>query len=69
MEGSVTQTNIEEVVEDVKGAQNVIIVVGYGMATAKAQYAIAEIVKLCQAKGINVRFAIHVSALRRCIAF
>ena len=34
-------------------------VVGYGMAVAKAQYAISDIVSTLRAKGINVRFAIH----------
>lgn len=34
-------------------------VVGYGMAVAKAQYAISEITSLLRAKGVNVRFAIH----------
>lgn len=34
-------------------------VVGYGMAVAKAQYAISEIVKILRAKGVKVRFAIH----------
>ncbi len=34
-------------------------VVGYGMAVAKAQYAIAEIVSVLRSRGINVRFAIH----------
>jgi H+-translocating NAD(P) transhydrogenase len=34
-------------------------VVGYGMAVAKAQYAIAEITAMLRSKGINVRFAIH----------
>jgi NAD(P) transhydrogenase beta subunit len=34
-------------------------VVGYGMAVAKAQYAISEITSLLRSKGVNVRFAIH----------
>jgi len=34
-------------------------VVGYGMAVAKAQYAISDFVAALRAKGINVRFAIH----------
>jgi H+-translocating NAD(P) transhydrogenase len=34
-------------------------VVGYGMAVAKAQYAIAEITSILKTKGVNVRFAIH----------
>jgi NAD(P) transhydrogenase len=33
--------------------------VGYGMAVAKAQYAISEITRMLRAKGISVRFAIH----------
>jgi len=34
-------------------------VVGYGMAVAKAQYAISEIVSTLRSRGVNVRFAIH----------
>ena len=34
-------------------------IVGYGMAVAKAQYAISEITSMLRAKGVNVRFAIH----------
>jgi NAD(P) transhydrogenase len=34
-------------------------VVGYGMAVAKAQYAISEITQILRNKGVNVRFAIH----------
>jgi NAD/NADP transhydrogenase beta subunit len=37
----------------------VVQVVGYGMAVAKAQYAISEITSMLRAKGVNVRFAIH----------
>jgi H+-translocating NAD(P) transhydrogenase len=59
VEGTVTQTNVEETAESLTNAENVIIVVGYGMAVAKAQYAISEITSMLRAKGINVRFAIH----------
>ncbi|KAK2064667.1 NAD(P) transhydrogenase beta subunit [Colletotrichum caudatum] len=59
MEGAVTQTNVEDTAEALVNAENVIIVVGYGMAVAKAQYAISEITAVLRAKGINVRFAIH----------
>jgi NAD(P) transhydrogenase len=34
-------------------------VVGYGMAVAKAQYAISSFVSTMRSKNINVRFAIH----------
>lgn len=40
-------------------ARSVIIVPGYGLAVAKAQYAIADITRMLRAKGINVRFGIH----------
>nr|XP_036579228.1 NAD(P) transhydrogenase, mitochondrial [Colletotrichum truncatum]KAF6786714.1 NAD(P) transhydrogenase, mitochondrial [Colletotrichum truncatum] len=59
IEGAVTQTNVEDTAEALVNAENVIIVVGYGMAVAKAQYAISEITTMLRAKGINVRFAIH----------
>ena len=40
-------------------AKNVIIVPGYGMAVAKAQYPIKEIVDILSKRGANVRFGIH----------
>lgn len=59
MEGSITQTNVEDTAEALTNAESVIIVVGYGMAVAKAQYAISDITSMLRAKGIRVRFAIH----------
>lgn len=59
MEGSITQTNVEDTAEALTNAESVIIVVGYGMAVAKAQYAISDITSMLHAKGIRVRFAIH----------
>lgn len=59
IEGEITQTSIDDTVEALSSAENVIIVVGYGMAVAKAQYALSEIVGLLRARGVNVRFAIH----------
>lgn len=59
IEGTITKTNIDETVETLVNADSVILVVGYGMAVAKAQYAISEICSILRAKGVNVRFAIH----------
>lgn len=59
IEGSITKTSVEETADALATADSVIIVVGYGMAVAKAQYAISDIVKMLKAKGVNVRFAIH----------
>merc|ERR1712038_652541 len=54
-----TETTVEMAAETLSNAQNVIIVPGYGMAVAKAQYAIADIVQTLKKKGKNVRFGIH----------
>jgi NAD(P) transhydrogenase len=59
IEGAITQTNVEDTAEALTNAESVIIVVGYGMAVAKAQYAISNIVEMLRSKGIKVRFAIH----------
>ncbi|KAJ1329895.1 H+-translocating NAD(P) transhydrogenase [Microdochium nivale] len=59
VEGSITQTTIDDTAEALTNAESVIIVVGYGMAVAKAQYALSEIVNMLRAKGAKVRFAIH----------
>ncbi|KAG1726216.1 beta subunit of NADP transhydrogenase [Suillus lakei] len=59
IEGTVTKTNIEDMVEALANSENVILVVRYGMAVAKARYPIAEICAMLRAKGIKVRFTIH----------
>jgi NAD(P) transhydrogenase len=59
VEGSVTQTSVDDTSEALVNSEKVIIVVGYGMAVAKAQYAISEITSMLRSKNINVRFAIH----------
>ncbi|KAK3297428.1 NAD(P) transhydrogenase beta subunit-domain-containing protein [Chaetomium fimeti] len=59
VEGSVTQTSVDDTAEALTNAESVIIVVGYGMAVAKAQYAISDITQMLRAKGVRVRFAIH----------
>jgi NAD(P) transhydrogenase len=57
--GTATETNVEQTVEWLADAKNVIIVPGYGLCAAQAQYPIAEMVKLMRERGINVRFGIH----------
>jgi NAD(P) transhydrogenase len=59
IEGEITKTTSEETAEALVNAESIIIVVGYGMAVSKAQYALADFVKSLRSKGINVRFAIH----------
>jgi NAD(P) transhydrogenase len=59
IEGEITKTTVEETVDSLKNAQKVVIVVGYGMAVAKAQYPIAEFVDGLRKQGVEVKFAIH----------
>lgn len=59
IEGEVTSLNHDEVATLLKEAKSVVIVPGYGMAVAKAQYPIYELVQILRKQGKNVRFAIH----------
>lgn len=59
IEGEVTALNHEEVANLLKEAKSVVIVPGYGMAVAKAQYPIYEMVENLRKDGKLVRFAIH----------
>ena len=59
MEGEVTALNHEEVAALLKEAKSVVIVPGYGMAVAKAQYPVFDLVQKLRKEGKNVRFAIH----------
>lgn len=59
IEGEVTALNHEEVATLLKEAKSVVIVPGYGMAVAKAQYPIYDMVQTLRKAGKNVRFAIH----------
>ena len=59
IEGEVTAINHEEVAQLLKEAKSLVIVPGYGMAVAKAQYPIFEMVQTLRKAGKKVRFAIH----------
>ena len=43
----------------IQNAESVVIVPGYGLAVARAQHAVKEMVDMLAEKGVNVRFAIH----------
>ena len=57
--GTHTEINVDNTVDAIVNSKNIIIVPGYGLAVAKAQYAIAEMVKILREKNINMRFGIH----------
>jgi NAD(P) transhydrogenase subunit beta len=59
IEGEITALQHAEVSQLLIEAKTIVVVPGYGMAVAKAQYPIYEMVKELQKLGKTVRFAIH----------
>jgi NAD(P) transhydrogenase subunit beta len=57
--GETREIKIAEAVDLFSNASRVVIVPGYGMAVAKAQYPVYELVKILQTRNIKVQFAIH----------
>ncbi|MFT6705338.1 MAG: NAD(P) transhydrogenase subunit beta, partial [Flavobacteriales bacterium] len=57
--GEVTATNHQDVASLLEEAKEVVIVPGYGMAVAKAQFPVYAMVEDLKKKGKNVRFGIH----------
>merc|ERR1712042_219306 len=57
--GTHTEIDVQGTVDLIEDAKNIIIVPGYGLAVAKGQYPVAEMVALLRKKGKNVRFGIH----------
>lgn len=58
-EGEASSINHQEAAELLKNANSVIIIPGYGMAVAKAQYPIYDMVQILKKEGKDVKFAIH----------
>ena len=59
VEGEMIATDVTAVSADLKEANNIIIVPGYGMAVAQAQSAVSELTRRLRSMGKKVRFAIH----------
>ena len=59
IEGEVQAIDTPGMADLLNSAKNVMIVPGYGMATAQAQHAVADITRTLIKKGVNVRFGIH----------
>merc|ERR1719370_2406564 len=57
--GTATVWDIDQTVQAIADSKNIIIVPGYGLAVAKGQYLVAEMIALLRKKGKNVRFGIH----------
>merc|ERR1739838_334623 len=56
--GEATVWDVDQTVSAIADAK-IIIIPGYGLAVAKGQYPVAEMVNLLRKKGKNVRFGIH----------
>ena len=57
--GEHREVDAAEVAELLKTAGTVVITPGYGMAVAKAQYPVADLVSRLRAAGVDVRFGVH----------
>ena len=59
VEGEMTATDSSTVSAELKEANDIVIVPGYGMAVAQAQSAVSELTRRLRGMGKQVRFAIH----------
>ncbi|XP_028294130.1 NAD(P) transhydrogenase, mitochondrial [Gouania willdenowi] len=57
--GTHTEVNVDQTIDIIKEANNIIITPGWGLCAAKAQYPIADMVKMLKEQGKAVRFGIH----------
>jgi len=58
-EKGVKSASVEDAVYWMEDAGKVIIIPGYGMAVAQAQHALKELMEQLEARGVEVKFAIH----------
>eukprot|EP00479_Gromia_sphaerica_P003203 TRINITY_DN13745_c0_g1_i1.p1 TRINITY_DN13745_c0_g1~~TRINITY_DN13745_c0_g1_i1.p1 ORF type:complete len:347 (+),score=72.64 TRINITY_DN13745_c0_g1_i1:353-1393(+) len=59
IEGEHTEIDPLTATDLITQAKSIIITPGYGLAVAKAQYAVAGLVEACRKNGIDVKFGIH----------
>ena len=57
--GRVKSASADEVALLMDGARRVVIVPGYGLAVAHGQYAVQDLTRLLEARGVEVEFGIH----------
>ncbi|MCB7135639.1 Re/Si-specific NAD(P)(+) transhydrogenase subunit beta [Cellulosimicrobium marinum] len=58
-QGEHRETRADDVARLLGDARSVVLTPGYGMAVAKAQYPVAELVALLRERGADVRFGVH----------
>ncbi|MGH0118993.1 UNVERIFIED_CONTAM: hypothetical protein FKN15_003542, partial [Acipenser sinensis] len=57
--GTHTEVNVDQAIEMIKEANTIVITPGWGLCAAKAQYPIADMIKMLLEQGKRVRFGIH----------
>ena len=57
--GEHSEMSAADVADLLGDARSVVITPGYGMAVAKAQYPVADLVEKLRARGVQVRFGVH----------
>jgi len=57
--GSIKEISLSDASVLLAYSQKVVIIPGYGLAVAQAQFAANELVQLLESKGVEVKFAIH----------
>ena len=57
--GAVREIGADDAAIQLAYAQHVIIVPGYGLAVAQAQHGVRELAELLEARGVDVKYAIH----------
>jgi NAD(P) transhydrogenase subunit beta len=58
-QGNVVSVNAEDAAKILGDAKEIVVVPGYGMAVAQAQYPLWELASMLKERGARVRFAIH----------
>ncbi len=57
--GTVREVSIDDAAIQLAYASSVIVVPGYGLAVAQAQHAVRELAEQLEARGVDVKYAIH----------
>ena len=57
--GSVREVSMDDAAIQLAYASSVIVVPGYGLAVAQAQHGIRELAEVLEARGVDVKYAIH----------
>jgi NAD(P) transhydrogenase subunit beta len=57
--GQVREVSADDAAIQLAYASSVIVVPGYGLAVAQAQHAVRELAELLEARGVDVKYAIH----------